>query len=362
MTSEQTTRVRPAEPADVPQIADLFTSVFRPHSKPDKADLEACLSQMLFTHPRYTGDNGSVVSADGAGTVKSALTILPMTYRIGEDIVSARLACTFMAAKDANARSIAALIFQLRPRENQISFSDSAAPVSVSHLKAIGGTELPVQGLRWYKMFKPVPATTGYVRRRLSARFPRFLRAGSLPRCTAPAGTRAASGHSVFEATPTDYADYANRFLSGYAVAPVYSAQELGWILSASIGTGNRGRLVLAQVHDENGDICGVFSFVGVVGGEAQILDLLFEEGAADAVLDAALAALEAAGFAFASAQLRPEMIPSLSRYNRIWYRHITGVAATCKSPEFKAAMKTGQAYIGGIAGESWSRLVRDFY
>lgn len=362
MTPDHAPRSRPAEPADIAQIAQLFTSVFRPHFRPDTADLEAYLSQLLFTHPGYTGENGSMVSADASGLVKSAMTILPMTYRIGDEPVEGRLACTFMAAEDANARSIAALIFQLRPRTNQISFSDSAAPVSVSHLKAIGGIELPVQGLRWYKMFRPIPATASYVRRRLSSRLPRILGQGSLSHYTLQAGTKIQSGHSVFEATSAIYAEHASRFLSRYVVAPVYSARELDWIISASSGVDGRGRLVLAQVLDENGEVCGVFSFVGVIGGEVQILDLLPADGAEDVVLAAALAALEASGFAFASAQLRPEMISSLSRYNRIWYRHVTGVAATARSPEFKAAMRNGQAYIGGIAGEGWSRLVRDFY
>lgn len=362
MTKEQAAKTRPAEPADVTDIGKLFTSVFRPHSRPDRAEIEACLSRLLFTHPRYTGENGSLVSTDANGEVKSALTILPMTYRIQDEEVEGRLACTFMAAEDANPRGIAALIFQLRPRANAISFSDSAAPVSVSHLKAIGGIELTVQGLRWYKIFRPLPAASNFVRRRLSSRLPKFITPGKIPQYSLQAGTKTPSGHSVFEATPAVYAEHANSLLSRYVVAPVYSAEELEWIIGASSGSDGRGKLILAQVLDDNGAVCGVFSFVGVIGNEAQILDLLATEGSEDAVLAAAFAALEASGFALASGQLRPEMVPALSRYNRIWYRHITGVAATSRSPEFKAAMKQGQAYIGGIAGESWSRLVRDFY
>ena len=127
-------------------------------------------------------------------------------------------------------------------------------------------------------------------------------------------------------------------------------------------GVAPKARIISLKVLDENGDVCGVFSFVGGLGGEAQILDLLAAEGKTDTVLDAALAALENSGFAFVSAQLRPEMIPALSRHKGIWYRHVTGVAATSKSADFKQAMTNGQAYIGGIAGESWSRLLRDFF
>ena len=362
MTSDHVTKVRPAEPADVPQIGALFTSVFRKNFKPNKADLNAYLSQLLFSHPNYTPENGSLVSVDGAGSVKSALTILPMAYRIGEETVTARLACAFMAAEDANPRSIAALIFQIRPRPSQICFSDSAAPVSVSHLKAIGGVELPVQGLRWYKIFKPLPSAIGYVRRRVSQKYPRLLSAGHLPAASSVAGKSSALGYSAREASPDVYADYANRFLSGYTVAPIYTAAGLDWTLKLSSGENGNGRLALAQVHDDNGDICGVFSFAGARGGEAQILDLLAQTGKQDVVLDTALEALKKAGFAFASAQLRPEMIPSLSRHHGIWYRHVTGVSAAARSAEFKQAMQNGQAYIGGIAGESWSRLVRDFY
>ncbi|WP_320194414.1 hypothetical protein RMR10_019215 [Agrobacterium rosae] len=362
MTSDQPTKIRPAEPADVPQIATLFTSVFRKRSKPDMGDVNAYMSELLFSHPNYEPENGTMVSADGSGSVKSALIILPLTYRIGEETLIARLACAFMAAEDANPRSIAALIFQLRPKASQISFSDSAAPVSISHMKAIGGIELPVQGLRWYKVFKPITAAGGYMRRRISSRLPFKLGAGPLPKPSSLVSTPYASSYSVTEATPDGYATSANRFLANYGVAPVYTAGDLEWTIKMSSGPSGRGKLVLAQVHDENGDICGVFSFVGAVGGEAQILDLLAQNGKQDEVLDTTLAALKDAGFAFVSAQVRPEMIPSLSKHHSIWYRHITGVSAASRSNEFKQAMQNGQAYVGGIAGESWSRLVRDFY
>ncbi|MBB3944387.1 hypothetical protein GGQ73_000310 [Rhizobium skierniewicense] len=362
MTLERATRVRPAEPADVAQIADLFASVFRGRSKPNKTELNTYLTQLMFSHPNYTPDNGSIVSVDGTGNVKSVLIILPMTYRIGEEPVTARLACAFMAADDANPRSIAALIFQLRPRVNQISFSDSAAPVSVSHLKAIGGVELPVQSLRWYKVFKPLPAATGYVRRRVSQKYPALLHQGSLPLPASMSGSRTASG---FSASPVDvdmYAQYANQFLANYTVAPVYSAPDLDWTIKASSDALGQGRLVLAQVQDGNGVVNGVFSFVRARGGEAQILDLLWQTGKQEAVVDTVFTSLKEAGFAFASAQVRPEIIPALSKQKGIWYRHVTGVSAASRSPEFKQAMQSGQAYIGGVAGESWSRLVHDFY
>lgn len=361
MTAEHT-KLRPAAPSDIPQIREMFISVFRPHSSPDKDDLDASLSQMLFSHPNYTGENGSMVSADDNGTVKSAMTIVPLSYRVGEDMVTGRMACTFMATDDASPRSIAALIFQLRPRGTELIFSDSAAPVSLSHLRAIGAVELPAQGLRWYKLFRPLPATAGYVRRRLFARAPRFIKPGKLPEYALAAGTKTPAGYSVFEATTESFAENANRFLSRYVVAPVYTPANVEWAIAASDRPGGRSKLGLAQVHNENGETCGVFSFAGVLGSEAQILDLLYADGELDNVLDATLAALDASGFAYASAPLRPETIPSLTRYNHIWYRHITGVAGASRSPGFKDAMRSGQAYIGGIAGESWSRLVRDFY
>jgi hypothetical protein len=55
-------------------------------------------------------------------------------------------------------------------------------------------------------------------------------------------------------------------------------------------------------------------------------------------------------------------MIRSLSRYSRIWYRYFTGISATSRSALFKEAMENGRAYFGGLGGEGWTRLTRDFY
>ncbi len=362
MTTKATSKLRPAELADIPQMSALFSSVFRPNSQPKTKALEAHLSDILFSHPNYTPENGSLVSADETGTLTTVLNIMPLTYRVGEEIVISRLACGFTTSPDANPRAAAAVFLSARPKADNILFTDSGAPIAVAHFKAIGGIELQVQALRWYKMFKPVPALISFLRMKLFDRFPRFISRGQLPDNTLAKDVKTPDGHSVVEATPAVFADYANRYLARYVVAPVYDETYVSWAVSASAGEDGRGRLMLAQVQDKNGNIVGVFSFVGEMGGSAQILDLLYADSAQDAVVDAALLALQQSGFTYACSQARPEMIRSLSRYRRIWYRYFTGISATCRSALFKDAMVSGQAYFGGLGGEGWTRLTRDFY
>lgn len=362
MTTKTTSKLRPAELTDVPQMSALFSSVFRSRSKPKTKALEAHLSQLLFTHPNYTPENGSLVSVDENGVLKTLLNIIPLTYRVGEEIVIARLTCGFATTPDANPRAAAAVFLSTRPKDGNILFTDSGAQIGIAHFKAIGGIELQVQALRWYKMFKPLPAAISFLRMKLFDRFPSLISRGQLPNNDLAKNVTTAEGYSVSEATPHVFAEYANRYLADYVVAPVLDEGYVAWAVNASAGDDGRGRLMLAQVQDKNRDVVGVFSFVGQMGGSAHILDLLYADKAQDAVVDAALLALQRSGFTYACSQARPEMIRSLSRYSRIWYRYFTGVSATSRSPIFKEAMATGKAYFGGLGGEGWTRLPRDFY
>jgi len=362
MTTKSTSKLRPAELGDVPQMSALFSSVFRSRSKPKTKALEAHMSEILFTHPNYTPENGSLVSVDETGALKTLLNIIPLTYRIGEETVIARLTCGFATTPDANPRAAAAVFLSTRPKSDKILFTDSGAPIGIAHFKAIGGIELQVQALRWYKMFRPLPALISFLRIKLFDRFGRLISRGQLPDNSLAKNVTTADGYSVAKATPAVFAEYATRYLARYVVAPVYDEAYVAWALNASAGDDGRGKLMLAQVTDKNGNVVGVFSVVGEMGGSAHILDLLYEDNAQDAVVDAALLALERSGFTYACSQARPEMIRSLSRYSRIWYRYFTGISATSRSAAFKEAMESGRAYFGGLGGEGWTRLTRDFY
>ncbi|MDR6101302.1 hypothetical protein QE369_001480 [Agrobacterium larrymoorei] len=330
---KNTSKLRPAELGDVPQMSALFSSVFRSRSKPKTKALEAHMSEILFTHPNYTPENGSLVSVDETGALKTLLTIIPLTYRIGGETVIARLTCGFATTPDANPRAAAAVFLSTRPKSDNILFTDSGAPIGIAHFKAIGGIELQVQALRWYKMFRPLPALISFLRIKLFDRFARLISRGQLPDNSLAKNVTTADGYSVAEATPAVFAEYATRYLARYVVAPVYDEAYVTWAVNASAGDDGRGKLMLAQVRDKNGNVVGVFSVVGEMGGSAHILDLLYEDNAQGAVVDAALLALERSGFTYACSQARPEIIRSLSRYSRIWYRYFTGISATPAPP-----------------------------
>ncbi len=359
-------KVRPMEPDDVPQVARLFFAAFRKSRLSSFPDFETYLHDLIFTHPNYRAETGSLVSVNAEGRVQGAMSVLPMGYRVDDAPVTSRLLCTFMAAPDANPGGIAELTLSIRPKAGQICFSDSAAPVSVGHFRAIGGQPLPCQSLQWFKVFRPLAFAAGKVADRMPGRLRRLRRAMTVP-SRPPAGESGQSGAktpalTVEEIDAAGFSAQAALLLQDYRVAPTLLPAELEWIGRLSGNGRGHGGLRLLAARDGKGEIAGLFSMVGGMGGVAEVLDIFSRAGAQAAVIAAMLARLRAEGYVYATGRLRLDLIEGFSEQSGIWCRHGAHVYVASRLPGVREAMRTGGVHVGGTAGEGWSRLMRDFF
>ncbi|KKB07037.1 hypothetical protein VE25_19495 [Devosia geojensis] len=358
--------VRSMRPEDVPEVGRLFNRVFRDRDAPSSADFDAYFAELCFGSPAFRPEAGSIVHLREDGAVDGAIGVVPMQVRAGEDLLTGRLMSIYMTDPDAPGRGGAELVLTIRPRHQDFCFCDSANAVSADHYKAIGGLVLPVQSLAWHRTFRPVRAGI----ERVGGRLPAWARrAGGVAAGTADAvlrsirtSLRQKETNGGVEAVDVEaFAQIAPLFLDRFAVAPAWSKDELAWLISMAARNTLHGPLQLHLVRDEWWKVAGAFACHAQKGGIAQVLNVLARPKGEEMVVTTMLAHLDAAGCAGASGMTQPFLMDALCRQPHTSFRHRGYVCLSTRHGHIRDAAMRGDIYLGGLMGESWSRLMADF-
>lgn len=358
--------VRPMTPRDIPTVARLFSKTFRSGKTEIAPELAPYLEAVFFGSPHYRPESGSIVYDNGSG-VSSAILAVPMEIAVHGRPVIAKLLCAFMADGKEGAAGAAHLARHLRAAKQDMCFSDTSSPVSADHWVAGGGVVLPVQSLEWHRSFRPLSAAA-----LAGSRLVPLLRSrgvlhplgwidGALRRRRSSLHPAPASGCRVVEASPEEFFSCAGRMMERFAIRPVWSKPEFDWLLSVAALNRGLGTLQFRNVVDDSGRVIGTFLFFGRNRQEAMVLNVLCEEGREFEVIGQMFFHLDAEGYAQASGIAQPFMMNAVLRQRWLLFKHRGYFCMVTRHAEIKDAALRNDIYIGGLASESWSRLLTDF-
>lgn len=352
--------------SDIPAVARLFSKVFRHREGTAAPDLETYLEAVFFGSPHYQPEHGSIVHDRGNG-VTSAILAVPMEFSVHGRPVMAKLLCAFMADGKDSAVGAAHLARQMRAARQDMCFSDNSSPVSADHWVAGGGIVLPVQSLEWRRIFRPLSAGAIAAGRRVpplrSAHVLGPLRwldravrrwRGSV----IPAG---AAGCQTLPVNPEEFLRCAGPMIERFSIRPVWSRQEFDWLYQVAAMNRNLGELDCRIVIDENGRSIGAFLFSGKKGGTATVLNIVCAANREFDVVGQMFTSLDAEGYASASGISQPFLMNAISRQRWLSFKHRGYFCMVTRHAEIKDAALRNDIYIGGLASESWSRLLTDF-
>ncbi|AUC94463.1 hypothetical protein QU42_20635 [Bradyrhizobium sp. UASWS1016] len=359
--------VRPMADADVPAVARLFLKVFRNVDKEASPDLEEYLRALTLGSPCYSAPAGTHVYQQQDGRIRSALLTVPMQFVACGDVVPGRLLGVFMTDANKEAAGAAQLILALRPKRADFSFCDSASPTSANHLLAIGGKPIPVQNLEWSRSFRPLGALAG----RFSLRFLRRNDPGFatlvrpidalLSRMRGGDAAVQADGTNVVEMSVPAFLAHAPRLIAHHAVRPLWSEEELGWLVALAARNTKLGAFTIRSIEDRAGAVIGAFVYYAAPGRTAHVLNILALQGQEITVLDAMFRHLESTGHVEARGRAQPALMAGLALQRWLVFRHRAFAVAVTRIAEVSDAVARGDIYLGGLAGEDWSRLMCDF-
>lgn len=363
--------VRFMERRDLDTVARLFLAVFRDRKETPSADLLSYLEELCFGSPALTPENGSLVYENRSGTILAALIAVPMRFRVGGRQVTARLLCSFMCCGPAGMRAAACLNHHFHGLSYDLVFSDTAQVQSVGHWRAGGGDMMPVESLAWCRVFRPLQASLERLERpgkgRASRALARVLRA---PAHVADGLVRRAyprfraNGSDQLSARMVDAAAFAGvapALLSRFDVYPDWSGEDFSWVCAMAARNTRLGPLRFCLVEDGEGRAVGVAAWCGSAGGEANVLNLLCEDGRERECVAEVLDLLEQAGHSHAVGMTQTFLFPALQMQPHVCFRHRGFFCFSSSDSDVRAAGAGGRFYAGGLASESWSRLLNDF-
>jgi hypothetical protein len=340
--------------ADYAAIEQMFFAIFRPNRRsPDPAFLEY-FDRLFFTGPT-AGQGGGLVSQDG-DEIGSAIALMPITYIAHDRQLTARLACAFMS-RAPQSKAAARVVLSLRARGQDMLFTDSGATTAVGHWTAGGSMVVPVNSLDWQCTFRPV----AYAAQRLG--LPRAIDGLWAVPDRIVAGRRKhlpINAPADFTISLSAYAARAPEMISHFAVRPKWERTEMEWQLRMAAENRPLGELRFFSVGGEKA--IGAYAYFTNAQGIVRVLDILALPGKEADVVRALYNRLEAEGVVEARGSAHPHLLAALSPLPGMRFRHRAFTCVATRHQDIRDAIARNDIYIGGLAGESWSRLMTDFY
>lgn len=158
-----------------------------------------------------------------------------------------------------------------------------------------------------------------------------------------------------------NFLDHAPDLIAHYTVRPRWSRSELAWLVAMAAQNRRSGSFAIRSVVSRDGTVLGCFVYYGGGRRPARILNVLARNGQEAAVLDAMFDYLDGTGCPEAIGHAQPALMQGLAHQRSLIFRHRAFVCVLTRHDDIAAAAKRGDIYIGGLAGEDWSRLMSDF-
>lgn len=360
--------------ADVPDFAALFCEVFREGRTTHRDEIAAYLETCLFENPAYDPAFGSMVQEDSTGEIAAVMGFIPIPLIACGREITARLGSAFLAKPGVSAGAAGRITTLLRAKRQDFVFSSNGAPVTAASTRAGGGLVLPLQSLDWVRPFRPLGMLANA---RLEPKCREASRAAKLApmahtllrpldalarRLIPGLVVGEASGWRLVPAPRRLILAQAEGMLARFAVRPRWHPEELNWLLDMAARQTANGPLHEAGIYDPIGKLAGLVFYYAHPGGLAQVLNILTRPQAEAEVLRTLLVHLEAKGHIGARGEAQPFLMPALSRERGITYRFRGNFCVLTRHDDVAAAVARGDFYSGGLVGESWSRLVSDFW
>lgn len=358
-------QIRPLRSDDIPAVAGLFQKTFRDSRQAPPASLRTYLHRLFLEHPWREPDLASRVYVAPGGRIRGFIGILPVRMSFAGKPLRAAVAGSLMVDDpQGNPLAGARLLRTFFDGPQDLSFSETANPISQRMWERLGGRAVAAYSMEWVRVFKPAgfgvavaahSFSPARILRPLAAlvdfaaeRFPRYpLRpAEPDPRRSRDADTDDAE---LGEAIPP--------LLSAYALRPDWDADMLRWILEHAAAKHRHGPLFRRMVYGRGGRLLGCYLYYARPGGIAWVLQILAHPDSVDVVIDNLFAHAYAHGSIAVRGRTQPELYDALL-HRRCAFMHRSSTVIHSRNPDAINAIRSGDALLVGLAGEAWTQLI----
>jgi hypothetical protein len=357
--------IRPFARADAGAVAALFQKTFRNSAAAPSEALRAHLVEVYLDHPWYDPETAARVHVNDAGRVTGFVGVFPGRFEHQGRTLRAAIAGTLMVEHpEREPLAGAKLLRSVIKGPQDITLSETTNLISQALWERLGGSVVPLVSLDWFRVFRPSSSALSV----LAERYPAAAMLSPVARlgdAIASGWTRAAMSPAEpakpmsVNDSPSDaeFAAAIFEFSQAVAFRPAWSAEVIQWLLRHAAEKERYGTMRRAILRDGKGGLAGCYLYHGKTGGTGRVLQVLARKGDAALVVDALFLDASGKGLAALRGRSTPELIDALLTRSTL-FLHRASMAIHPTSGEAADAIRSGDALITGLAGESWTRLV----
>jgi len=277
--------VRPFTEDDVPQVADLYWTVFRKHTGSSPVEVRSAIHELYFRNPWIDRSQPSLVF-DDRGRITGFLGVVPRRMCLdGQSIVTA---CGGNFAVHPDFRTSMAGLHLLKTYMSagqDISLTDSANDVSRALLERLGFTTIVAFSVHWVRVLRPARFAAFALSRMAANSAVSLMTWAARPICAVVDGLAGRVSFSPFFQSESclDAAELdaetllacQREFRNGYSLWSEYDATSLTWLLNFMTRMKRYGdELRKVVLRDHSGQIVGSYIYWATPGGLGEVVQI----------------------------------------------------------------------------------------
>ncbi|KQZ82896.1 hypothetical protein ASD64_08145 [Mesorhizobium sp. Root157] len=364
-------RIRPIEAADIPAIAALFQRVLRKKSSPAPDTLADYMRRFYLEAPGCDEGIASLVHLDDAGRISGFVGVhaMPMTFN-GRKLRAAICGSLMVEDRDNDPMAGARLLKSFLDGPQDLSFSETANDVATQLWTRLRGVVLPQYSLDWVRVIRPLGFTLGVATGRvgiaqmlsplanvIDGLWRRRVRPGAGSWAAVSAGRSGQKALRVVEIGSAEFAGLFEPLTDQFALRPDWEQSRLDWILADAMLKPDLGDLVFASITSPSGALVGAFAYYAKPGRIGRVLQVLARPGQAGHAIDCLVDHAAARGLCGLRGRTQAALMEAMLR-RRIVFVPVASTVVHSRDTELLRAMTASQAFLNGVAGEQWSRLI----
>ena len=162
--------IRTCTAEDIPAVARLFQKAFRDPAKAAPASLESYLRELFLEHPWRDPETASRVFVGADGRVHGFIGVLPMRMSFHGQPVRAALASSLVVDNPAeHPLAGARLLRSYLTGPQQLCVSETSNPIAQGMWERIGGRSIAEYSMEWLRPLKPAGLGVALAAERLPA-------------------------------------------------------------------------------------------------------------------------------------------------------------------------------------------------
>lgn len=363
--------VRSFQEEDVDAVAGLFLRLLRKTGAHTSIDLKNYLRTLFLDRADHDAGLYSRVHVREDGSVSGFLGVLPLEMTFDGRALRAANCGTFACDdRDRDPFAGARLLRDVLSGPQAFSFTETSNDVSTEMWRSIRGTVLGPYSLEWLRVLRPA----GFMIQAAASRLAplRLLKpvAKGVDTILCRRGDGMAWSHyaphagkaDALLAAPADNAEFAAVFadlVKRFPLHPAWSQATLEGMLAHAARKAVYGERIQHVVRTRSGKPLGLYLYYGDAGGIGRTVQVMAEPGQESVVIDCLLRNAHERGLVAIRGRTQPHLLQAMIG-KKCAFLHTSSTIVHSRDPGLLTAMANGQAFLNGLAGEGWTRLLGD--